>query len=84
MILEKSVNYEDIKKVALKMGNKLLQKIHLFDFYEGDRIEKGKKSYAISFILRDENKTLTDAEIDKVMDRIARSLEKELGAQIRS
>jgi len=84
MILEKSVNYGDIKKVALKMGNKLLQKIHLFDFYEGDRIEKGKKSYAISFILRDENKTLTDAEIDKVMDRIARSLEKELGAQIRS
>jgi len=84
MILEKSVKFEEIKKIAIKEGGILLQKIHLFDFYEGDRIEKGKKSYAISFILRDENKTLTDNEIDIVMDRIAHSLEKELGAQIRS
>ncbi len=84
MILERSVKYEDIKKIAERVGDKLLRKINLFDFYEGNRIEKGKKSYAVSFTLRDENKTLTDAEIDKVMDKIARSLEKELGAQIRS
>jgi phenylalanyl-tRNA synthetase beta chain len=52
--------------------------------YEGDRIQQGKKSYAISFTLRDENKTLTDAEIDIIMIKIAQSLETELGAQIRS
>lgn len=84
MILEKSVKYEDIKQIALRVENKILRKINLFDVYEGDRIEKGKKSYAISFTLRDDNKTLTDDEIDNIMNKIAQSLEKEFGAQIRS
>ena len=51
--------------------------------YEGDKIEEGKKSYALSFTLLDENKTLTDKQIDKVMMNLARSFEKELGAQVR-
>ena len=84
MILEKSVRYSDIRKIALNVENKLLQKINLFDVYEGESIEQGKKSYAVSFLLRDENKTLTDAEIDNVMNKIAHSLVQELGAQIRS
>jgi phenylalanyl-tRNA synthetase beta chain len=83
MILEKSVKYEDIKKVAKRAGGALLKKINLFDVYEGGQVGNDKKSYAISFTLRDENKTLTDAEIDTVMDRITRKLEKEIGVQIR-
>ena len=83
MILERSVKYEDIKKVAKKAGGTLLKKINLFDVYEGGQVGSDKKSYAISFTLRDENKTLTDTEIDTVMDRIARKLEKEIGVQIR-
>jgi phenylalanyl-tRNA synthetase beta chain len=55
----------------------------LFDVYEGDRIEKGKKSYALSFFLRDENKTLTDQEIDGVMKKIEEALVREIGVQIR-
>ena len=54
-----------------------------FDFYEGDKIEKGKKSYALSFTLLDEDKTLTDKQIDKTMLRIARAFESELGASVR-
>jgi phenylalanyl-tRNA synthetase beta chain len=83
MIMEKSVSYNDIKKLAQKTGGALVQKIDLFDVYEGDRIEKGKKSYAVSFYLRDENKTLTDQEIDAVMQRIEDALVREIGVQIR-
>lgn len=83
MILEKAVKYEGIKKLAKKAGGKLLRNVNLFDIYEGDRIEQGKKSYAMSFILRDEEKTLTDQEIDLVMKKIADTLEREIGAQIR-
>jgi phenylalanyl-tRNA synthetase beta chain len=61
----------------------LLKKVNLFDVYEGDKIEAGKKSYAISFILQDETKTLTDKEIDKFMDRLATVLESETGARVR-
>jgi len=84
MVLEKSVKYNEIKTIALKTERKLLRDINLFDVYEGDKIEKGKKSYAISFILRDENKTLKDKEIDKVINKLARAFEQELNAQIRS
>lgn len=84
MLLEKSVKYEDIKRIVFKVENKILRKIHLFDVYEGDKIQKGKKSYAVSFILGDEKKTLTDAEIDDIMKKVAQALETGLGAQIRS
>jgi phenylalanyl-tRNA synthetase beta chain len=83
MIIEKSVSYNDIKKLAEKTGGSLVKKIDLFDVYEGDRIEKGKKSYALSFFLRDENKTLTDQEIDGVMKKIEEALVREIGVQIR-
>jgi len=61
----------------------LLKNINLFDVYEGDKIEKGKKSYAVSFILQDMEQTLTDQQIDKTMQRIAEAIGKETGAQIR-
>ena len=58
--------------------------INLFDIYEGERIEKDKKSYAISFHLQSRDHTLTDAEIDKVMNKLTRTFKKQLGATIRS
>jgi phenylalanyl-tRNA synthetase beta chain len=83
LLLDKYITFSDIEKLAVKNGGKLLQNISLFDIYEGDRIEKGKKSYAVSFILRDDNKTLRDQEIDSFMDRMVNVLEKELNAQHR-
>ena len=62
---------------------KLLKKVSLFDVYEGDKIEQGKKSYALTFTLLDEDKTLTDKQIDKAMQRIAHAFEQELGASVR-
>lgn len=84
MMLERSVSFEQIKAVSKKAGKELLREIILFDVYEGDKIQEGKKSYAVSYILRDDNKTLTDEEIYRIMNSIGVSLEKELGAQIRS
>jgi phenylalanyl-tRNA synthetase beta chain len=83
MVLDKEIKFDQLRMVALKTEKKLLKKINLFDVYEGDKIAQGKKSYAVSFILQDPEKTLTDQQIDKVMSNVAQSLEKELGAQIR-
>ena len=83
LVLDKSVKYADLEALAYKTGKQLLRKVNLFDVYEGDKIESGKKSYAMSFILQDENKTLTDKDIDKFMARMAEVLEKEAGAIVR-
>lgn len=83
LVLDKQVKYADLEAIAFKTGKQLLKKVNLFDVYEGDKIEAGKKSYAISFTLQDENKTLTDKEIDKFMERLAEVLEKETGAKVR-
>jgi phenylalanyl-tRNA synthetase beta chain len=83
LVLDKEVNYDQIEKLAFKVNKHLLKRVNLFDIYEGDKIEAGKKSYAISFILQDESKTLTDKEIDNFMNKVSRSLELELGARIR-
>ncbi len=83
LVLDKLVKYADLEALAYKTGKQLLKKVNLFDVYEGDKIEAGKKSYALSFILQDENKTLTDKEIDKFMARMADVLEKEAGAKVR-
>jgi phenylalanyl-tRNA synthetase beta chain len=83
MVLDWDVKFEQIRQVAFKAERKLLKKVNLFDVYEGDKIAQDKKSYAISFILQDAEKTLTDQQIEKIMSNMAQSLEKELGAQIR-
>jgi phenylalanyl-tRNA synthetase beta chain len=84
MVLDKNVTFEQIRTIASKTERKLLKIIDLFDVYEGDKITQGKKSYAVSFILQDPEKTLTDQQIDGIMTKLAQSLEKELGAQIRA
>lgn len=83
LLLEKEVSYSDIEKLAYRVNKHLLKRVNLFDVYEGDKIEAGKKSYAVSFTLQDENKTLTDKEIDNFMNKLSKMLEQELGARIR-
>ncbi len=83
LMLDRSVTFESLRILAFKAEKKLLKQVTLFDVYEGDKIDKGKKSYALTFTLLDEDKTLTDKQIDKAMLRIASAFEKELGASIR-
>jgi phenylalanyl-tRNA synthetase beta chain len=83
MLIDKSVSFEQLKKIAGQAEQRLLKKVDIFDVYEGDKLPAGKKSYALSFILMDEEKTLQDQIIDGVMDKLIKSYEKEVGAEIR-
>lgn len=83
MVVEEGLQFEAIEKIAFAESKKLLQEVSLFDVYKGDKIEKGKKSYAISFVFQHPDKTLTDQEIEKVMSRLMGKYETELGAVIR-
>ena len=83
LLLNNEIAYSQLEKIALKTEPRLLKQINVFDVYQGDKIEAGKKSYALSFILQDETKTLTDEEIDGVMKRLIKNFEKEAGAVLR-
>ncbi|MDX9697486.1 MAG: phenylalanine--tRNA ligase subunit beta [Bacteroidales bacterium] len=83
LLLNKDIQFGKIKELAFSTERKLLKKVSLFDVYEGEKIGIDKKSYAISFILQDETKTLTDKQIDKLMENLIRVFEKELGATLR-
>lgn len=83
LLLDTSVRFKDIKALATKTEKKLLKRIALFDVYQGEKLGEGKKSYAVSFILQDETKTLKDKQIDKIMQRLTQTFERELGAQLR-
>lgn len=83
LLLDTSVTFAMIQNVAKKYGGKLLKSVNLFDVYQGENIEKGKKSYAVSFTLQNPEKTLKDKEIDKAMQKLIKGFEKETGAEIR-
>ena len=83
LLLDKGIAYKEIKKLAFATERKLLKQVNLFDVYEGKNLGENKKSYAVSFILQDENKTLNDIQIDKTMNNLIEVFKKELGAQIR-
>ncbi|TXK52048.1 phenylalanine--tRNA ligase subunit beta [Pontibacter qinzhouensis] len=83
LVLDKQVTFDQVKQIALRTERKLLQDVNVFDVYEGDKIEAGKKAYAISFTLLDKQQTLTDKVIDSTMNRLMQQLEKQLGAFIR-
>src|SRR5690554_2661641 len=83
LLIDRQVPFSKIKQVALESEKKLLKEVTLFDVYEGKNLPEGKKSYAVNFVLQDEEKTLTDKQIDKVMKKIRQNLEKEVGAQLR-
>ena len=83
LLLDKNITYSQIQKLAFATERKLLKRINLFDVYQGKNLGENKKSYAVSFFLLDENKTLTDVQIDKTMNNLIEVFSKELGAQIR-
>ena len=83
LLVDESVQFGDIEKLAFETDRKLLKKVTLFDVYEGKTLMAGKKSYAVSFTLQDENQTLNDKAIDKVMQKLIYNLENKLGAKLR-
>ncbi len=83
LLIDRSVKFSQIEKLAYHTERKLLKAVRLFDVYQDERLGENKKSYAVSFTLLDDRKTLTDKEIDKIMQKLAWNFEKELGAEIR-
>ena len=83
LLLDKKVQFAEIEKIAYETEKKLLKDVALFDVYEGKNLEAGKKSYAVSFLLQDENATLNEKQIDKIMSKLIANLESKLGAKLR-
>ena len=83
LLIDKSVQFAEIQKIAFESERKLLKEVTLFDVYEGKNLLEGKKSYAVSFFLEDETKTLNDKQIDAIMKKIQTNLEQKIGAQLR-
>lgn len=83
LLLNDAVSFNDIHEIGFKTEKKLLKNINLFDVYTGDNLPEGKKSYAVSFTLQDEQRTLTDKQIDKIMGKLQKRYEEELGAELR-
>ncbi len=83
LLLDTGIKFENLKKLAFDTERKLLKSVGIFDIYQGDKIPAGKKSYALSFILQDEEKTLNDKVIDKTMKRIQKAFEQNFGAELR-
>ena len=83
LLIDKATCFAEIKTIAFNCEKNLLKSVSLFDIYEGEKLGADKKSYAVSFILQDTEKTLEDKQIDKIMQKLIKSYEKQLGAQIR-
>ena len=83
LLLNNEVRFAQIAGIAQKTDKKILQRINLFDVYEGKNLPEGKKSYAVSFTFQDAEQTLKDEQVDKIMENIRAGLEKELGAELR-
>ncbi|MNQ22325.1 Phenylalanine--tRNA ligase beta subunit [compost metagenome] len=83
LLIDQSVTYDSIYSIARQTEKVLLKDINLFDVYEGKNLPEGKKSYALSFTIQDNSKTLTDVQIDKIMDKLQKNFETELGASLR-
>ena len=83
LLLDESTSFEDLQKVALNTNKKILKEVRLFDVYEGKTLDKGKKSYGLSFTFQDKNKTLTDKQVDRVMKELQKNFEKEFDSKLR-
>ncbi|AXT59137.1 phenylalanine--tRNA ligase subunit beta [Aquimarina sp. AD10] len=83
LLLDDSIKFEEIYTIAKQSEKQLLKEVSLFDVYQGKNLPKGKKSYAVSFTLQDDNKTLTDKQIDKIMNKLQHNFESKLGAELR-
>ena len=83
LLLDKTVQFNQLRDLAFRSERKLLQSVDLFDVYEGKGVPEGKKSYAVSYILRNDEMTLNDKQIEKIMQKLVSTYERELGAQLR-
>ena len=83
LLVDNSVEFAQIEQIAHQTEKKLLKKVELFDVYEGDNLPAGKKSYAVNFILQDEEKTMGDKQIDAIMQKLIANIKKQLGAELR-
>jgi phenylalanyl-tRNA synthetase beta chain len=83
LLLDQKITFKEIYDLAFQSERNLLKDLGLFDVYQGDKLPEGKKSYAVSFVLQDNNKTLEDRQIDKIMQKLQQSFEKNLGAVLR-
>ncbi len=83
LLLNDEVTYKQIHDIAFKQEKKMLKEVQLFDVYQGDKLPEGKKSYALSFILLDDYKTLSDKQIDKIMNKLQKAFTEQLGATLR-
>jgi phenylalanyl-tRNA synthetase beta chain len=84
LLIDRNVSFETLKNISLNTERALLKEVSVFDVYQGDKLPADKKSYALSFVLQDEEKTLNDKQIDAIMQKLILNLEKEAGATIRS
>ncbi|WP_395627334.1 phenylalanine--tRNA ligase subunit beta [Daejeonella sp.] len=83
MLINKELTFEQLKQIALKTDKSLLKEVNVFDVYVGDKLPEGKKSYALSFVIQDEEKTLADKQIESFMQKLIINFEKQAGAEIR-
>ncbi|MDN3594958.1 phenylalanine--tRNA ligase subunit beta [Zunongwangia endophytica] len=83
LLLDEAISYAEIENIATQTEKKLLKEVNLFDVYQGENLPEGKKSYAVSFTFQDENKTMTDKQIDKIMSKLQYRFENELKAELR-
>ena len=83
LLIDKSVEFQQIEDIARQTEKKLLKKVELFDVYEGDKLPEGKKSYAVNFILQDAEKTMGDKQIDAIMQKLIQNLKQKLNAELR-
>ena len=83
MLLDKTIKYQQIEDLAFESERKFLKEVNLFDIYEGDKIGNGKKSYAVSFTLLNEESTLTDKQIESIMEKLVTTYKEKLNAELR-
>jgi phenylalanyl-tRNA synthetase beta chain len=83
LVVEKNVTYQQLEKIVLQFGSRHINKISLFDVYEGTNLPEGKKQYALNFVIQHPDKTLTEDEINKIMNKLLSAFEKECGATLR-
>ncbi len=83
LLVDNNVEFAQIEQIARQTEKKLLKKVELFDVYEGDKLPAGKKSYAVNFILQDEEKTMGDKQIDAIMQKLIANIKKQLDAELR-
>ena len=83
LLLDQEVKFESLQEIAFNTERKILNSVSLFDVYEGKNLPKGKKSYGINFTFQDKNRTLTDKQVDKVMQKLLKNFKDKFQVELR-